>query len=313
MVGLPRSRDDPAYEEASVPIAKANGLEIAYDEFGARAAPVILLIMGLGVQLTGWRDSFCQQLADAGFRVLRYDNRDVGHSTKFDHAAVPSIAENIQRVQRGQPVEAPYTLVDMAEDAVGLLDALGIAKTHVVGVSMGGMIAQIVAANHPDRVSSLISIMSSSGRPGLPPGKPEAMMALMAPSPATDRESVVAHTMKARRVIGSPGYAEDEAILRQQVEASFDRSYYPKGMARQFAAILQNGSRIALLKTISVPSLVIHGSDDPLIPMEAGRDTAATIPGAELRLVPGMGHGLESRLEPIITDAIVTHCRKNPA
>jgi pimeloyl-ACP methyl ester carboxylesterase len=292
-----------------VPIATANGIQIAYDEFGDRAAPVILLIMGLGVQLTGWRESFCQRLANAGFRVLRYDNRDVGLSTKFDQAGVPNMAENFQRALRGEAINAPYTLVDMGVDAVGLLDALGIKKAHVVGASMGGMIAQIVAANHPNRVSSLVSIMSSSGRPGLPPGKPEAMIALMAPPPATDRENVIAHTMKGRRIIGSPGYPEEEAILRRQVEASFDRSYYPQGMARQFAAILQNGSRVPLLETIRVPSLVIHGMDDPLVPVEAGKDTAATIPGCELRLIPGMGHGLESPLEPIITDAVVAHCR----
>jgi len=292
-----------------VPIVKANGIDIAYDEFGDRAAPAILLIMGLGVQLTGWRETFCRRLADGGFRVVRFDNRDVGLSTKFDQAGTPDMAANFQKAVRGEPLDAAYTLADMGDDAVGLLDALGIAKAHIVGVSMGGMIAQMVAGQHAGRVLSLISIMSSSGRPGLPPGKPEAMMALMAPAAGTDRDSVVAQTMKARRIIGSPGYAEEEALLRGQAEAAYDRSYHPQGMARQFMAILDNGSRVALLEQIRTPSLVIHGIDDPLVPVEAGKDTAATIPGCELILIPGMGHGLESGLEPIVADAILAHCR----
>ena len=292
-----------------MPIVKANGIDIAYDEFGDRGAPAILLIMGLGVQLTGWRETFCRRLADGGFRVVRFDNRDVGLSSHFDQAGIPDMAANFQKAVRGEPVDAAYTLAEMGDDAVGLLDALGIAKAHIVGVSMGGMIAQLVAAQHADRVLSLISIMSSSGRPGLPPGKPEAMMALMAPAAGTDRDSVATQTMKARRIIGSPGYPEDETLLRGMAEAAFDRSYHPQGMARQFMAILDNGSRVALLEQISTPSLVIHGIDDPLVPVEAGKDTAATIPGCELILIPGMGHGLESGLEPIVADAILAHCR----
>ncbi len=293
-----------------MPSVKANGIDIAYDEFGDRAAPVILLIMGLGVQLTGWRESFCRRLAAGGFRVVRYDNRDVGHSTKFEGAGVPSMGETMQKAMRGQPIDAPYILTDMANDAAGLLDALGVKKAHVVGASMGGMIAQDFAADNPNRTASLVSIMSSSGRPGLPPAKPEAMMALTVPPPATDRESVIAHTMKARRTIGSPGYPEDEAVLRQQVADSYDRSYYPQGMARQFAAIVADGSRVERLGKIRAPSLVIHGADDPLVPVEAGKDTVAGIAGAELLVVPGMGHGIESGVEPIVADAIVAFCRK---
>jgi pimeloyl-ACP methyl ester carboxylesterase len=297
-------------EEAPVPIAKANGIDIAYDEFGERAAPVILLIMGLGVQLTGWRESFCQRLAQAGFRVVRYDNRDVGLSTKFDQAGALNMGELLQRAMAGQPIGAPYTLSDMANDGVGLMATLGIAKAHIVGASMGGMIAQVFAAEHAERTLSLVSIMSSSGRPGLPPSTPAAMQALVTPPPATDRESVVQNTIKARNVIGSPGFPEDQTVLRRLVEASYDRSYYPQGMTRQFAAILQSGSRVALLEKIRAPSLVIHGVDDPLVPVEAGKDTAATIPGCELRLIPGMGHAIEAGLEPIVTDAIVAFCRK---
>jgi pimeloyl-ACP methyl ester carboxylesterase len=241
---------------------------------------------------------------------VRYDNRDIGLSTKFEAAGIPNMREIVEQARRGEPVSAPYTLADMASDGIGLLDTLGIAKAHIVGASMGGMIAQIVAAEHPRRTLSLVSIMSSSGRPGLPPGTPEAMAAIMAPPPATDRDSIVAHSVKGRRAIGSPGFAEDEAVLRQLAAASFDRSYYPQGAARQFAAITENGSRVALLKTIRVPSLVIHGTGDPLVPVEAGKDTAANIPGCELLLVPGMGHGLESKLEPIVADAVVAFCRK---
>ncbi len=293
-----------------MPIAAANGIEIAYDEFGDRAAPAILLIMGIGAQLTRWLPSFCRRLADGGFRVVRYDNRDIGLSTKFEQAGVPNMAEMIKRALAGEAVDAPYTLGDMAMDGIGLLDALGVAKAHIVGASMGGMIAQIIAANYPSRALSLVSIMSTSGRPDLPLGKPEAMMVLMAAPPATDRESLVAHLMKGRRILAGPGFPEDETILRREVEDSLDRSAYFRGVPRQFAAILENGSRVSLLKTIRVPSLVIHGIDDPLIPVEGGKDTAANIPGSELLLIPGMGHGVETPLEPIIADAIIAHCRK---
>ena len=293
-----------------MPFAKANGIEIAYEEFGAADAPAILLIMGLGVQMTGWRESFCERLAGGGFRALRFDNRDTGLSTKFPEGGEPDMGKLFQRAMRGEPVEAPYTLVDMANDGVGLLDALGIARAHIVGVSMGGMIAQIIAADRPDRALGLVSIMSTSGRPGLPPGKPEALTALMTPPANSARETVIEQLMHSRRVIGSPGFPEDEAILRQQVEASYDRCYYPQGIARQTAAILKSGSRVERLEQIRVPSLVIHGLDDPLVPVEAGRDTAATIPGAALQLVAGMGHGLESALEMRIADAIIAFCSR---
>ncbi len=293
-----------------MPIAKANGIEIAYDEFGAKSAPVILLIMGLGAQLTRWSENFCNRLAGGGFRVVRYDNRDVGLSTKFEGAGVPNVGEAFQRAQKGQPVDAPYTLEDMANDGVGLLDALGIAKAHIVGASMGGMIAQVFAAGHADRTRSLISIMSTSGRPGLPPGTPAAMGALLSAPPAQDRDSIIAHSVKNRGIVGSPKFPEDEATLRQQVAADYDRSYYPPGVSRQLAAVLKNGSRVALLEKIHVPSLVIHGADDPLVPVDGGKDTAATIPGCELLIVPGMGHAIEPALVPTVADAIIAFCRR---
>lgn len=293
-----------------MPIAKANGIDIAYDEFGAASAPVILLIMGLGAQLTRWSESFCRRLADGGFRVVRYDNRDVGLSTKFEAAGVPNVGEAFQRTMKGQPVDAPYTLEDMANDGAGLLDALGIAKAHIVGVSMGGMIAQVFAVNHADRTRSLVSIMSTSGRPGLPPGTPAGMNALLSTPPAEDRDTIIAHTVKNRGIVGSPKFPEDEAALRRQVAADYDRSYYPPGVSRQIVAVLKSGSRVALLEKIRVPTLVIHGADDPLVPVEGGKDTAVTIPGAELLIVPGMGHAIEPALVPTVADAIIAFCRK---
>ena len=288
----------------------ANGISIEYEEIGDKSAPAILLVMGLGAQLTRWSDTFCQALADGGFRTIRFDNRDCGLSSKFEAAGVPNMAEMFQKATKGETIAAPYRLEDMALDAVGLMDRLGLAKAHIVGASMGGMIAQVMAARHPNRTASLVSIMSSSGRRGLPPGKPEAMQAIMTRPESGEREALIQNSMRASRIIGSPGYPEDEAVLRRQAERNVDRSYYPQGVSRQFAAVLANGSRVDLLKTITAPSLVIHGNDDPLVPVEAGRDTAAHIPGAELMLVPGMGHAIESKLVPIVAPAILAHCRK---
>jgi pimeloyl-ACP methyl ester carboxylesterase len=266
--------------------------------------------MGLGAQLTRWSDNFCNKLASGGFRVVRYDNRDVGLSTKFEAAGIPNMMATMQKATKGEPIEAPYRLEDMAKDAVGLLDSLKIEKAHMVGASMGGMIAQILAGAHSPRTSSLVSIMSSSGRRGLPPGKPEAMQAIMTRPESDEREARIETSTKAQRVIGSPGFPEDEAVLRSMAARNIDRSYYPQGVSRQFAAILATGSRVELLQTIRVPSLVIHGTDDPLVPVEAGKDTAGCIPGCELKLIEGMGHALETSLVPIVTDAIVAHCRK---
>lgn len=293
-----------------MPIAKANGIEIAYEEFGDKRAPAILLIMGLGAQLMRWSDAFCRRLADAGFRVIRYDNRDVGLSTKFDAAGIPNVGALFQRAMQGQPVDAPYTLEDMARDALGLLDTLGIGRAHIVGASMGGMIAQVFAATWPERTLSLVSIMSTSGRPGLPPGTPAATSALLSTPPAQNRDSIIAHSVKNRGIVGSPKFPENEAALRQQVAADYDRSYYPPGVSRQLAAVLKSGSRVSLLEKIRVPTLVIHGADDPLVPVEGGKDTAATIPNAELLLVPAMGHAIETALVPTVADAIAAFCRK---
>jgi pimeloyl-ACP methyl ester carboxylesterase len=297
-----------------MPVTSANGIEIAYDDRGSRADPVILLIMGLGTQMTAWPEAFCDNLAAHGFRVVRLDNRDIGLSTKFDAAPPIDLAAVLQRVMAGQKINPPYQLTDMAADAVGLMDRLAIKKAHIVGASMGGMIAQIVAAEYPDRVISLVSLMSSSGDPGLPQAKPEAIAAIMQARPdGSDRELAVQHGMRVYRAIGSPGFPTSDEELRVKVGAAFDRSYYPPGIGRQFAAIMANGSRVGMLKKLSVPTLVLHGADDPLVPVEAGKHTAALIAGSTLTIVPGMGHDIAPGLIPVLVEAIAAHCKKADA
>jgi pimeloyl-ACP methyl ester carboxylesterase len=292
-----------------MPVATANGIEITYDEVGDPEAPAILLVMGLGTQMIAWPEALCAALAERGFRVIRFDNRDIGLSTKIEQAAPVDLLAAFARAVAGQPVDAPYSLNDMAADTVGLMDALGIRRAHVVGASMGGMIAQIVAARYPDRTRSLTSIMSSSGDPSLPQGKPEAVSALLAPRPqADDRAGIIEASVKILRIIGSPGFSTPDAELRAKVERAIDRSYYPPGIGRQMLAILASGSRAELLKQIKAPTLVIHGEDDPLVPLEAGKDTARHVAGAKLKTVPGMGHDLADGLVPILVDAIGRHC-----
>jgi len=293
-----------------MPVISANGIDIAYDDRGNRDDPAILLIMGLATQMIAWPELLCDGLAARGFRVVRFDNRDVGLSTKFEAAPPIDLGAILQQVMAGEKINPPYDLTDMAADTVGLMDRLEIDKAHVVGASMGGMIAQIVAAKYPNRMRSLVSIMSSSGDPGLPPAKPEAMNAIMQARPVgSDRELAIQHGMRVYRAIGSPGFSTPDDELRAKVGAAFDRSYYPTGTGRQFAAIVASGSRVEMLKELSVPTLVLHGADDPLVPVEAGRHTAAQIPGSTLTIIPGMGHDLATGLIPILVAAIATHCQ----
>jgi pimeloyl-ACP methyl ester carboxylesterase len=293
-----------------MPVISANGIDIVYDDRGNRNDPAILLIMGLATQMIAWPELFCDGLAARGFRVVRFDNRDVGLSTKFEAAAPIDLGAILQQVMAGKKINPPYDLTDMAADTVGLMDRLEIDKAHVVGASMGGMIAQIVASKYPNRVRSLVSIMSSSGAPGLPQAKPEAMTAITQTRPdGSDRELAIQHGMGVYRAIGSPGFPTPDNELRAKVGAAFDRSYYPAGTGRQFAAIVASGSRVEMLKKLSVPTLVLHGADDPLVPVEAGRHTAAQIPGSTLTVIPGMGHDLATGLIPILVEAIATHCR----
>jgi pimeloyl-ACP methyl ester carboxylesterase len=292
-----------------MPLVRANGIEIFYDEVGDPKATTLLLIMGLGTQMVGWPEAFCGRLADRGFRVVRFDNRDVGLSTKIENAPKIDIAATLLRGLAGQRVEAPYDLDDMAMDAIGLMDALGLAKAHVIGASMGGMIAQIIASKHRERARSLVSIMSSSGDPKLPQAKPAAAALLVAPRPSLgDREASIQFGMNVYRVIGSPGYPTPEPELRAKIERFVDRSVYPAGSVRHLLAVLTSGSRVDLLKTIRLPALVLHGADDPLIPVEAGRDTARHIPGAILKIIAGWGHDIPTALIPPLVEAIAGHC-----
>ena len=283
-----------------MPQVKANGLSFEYESFGRESDPAILMIMGFSAQMTMWPVELCEGLASRGYRVVRFDNRDIGLSQKLEGASEVNVAETFMKAAMGQPISAPYTLNDMAADAAEILDALGIAKAHIVGASMGGMIAQLVAINHPAKTKSLTSIMSSTGRRDLPPAKPEAL-AVLTETPPAERDARIAYAMKVWRIIGSqPVYAADEAELRASATREVDRSpLYTAGVARQLVGILAAPPRTGMLNSLKVPALVIHGADDPLVPVEAGKDTAASIPGARLKIVPGMGHDFTSKLVPV--------------
>ena len=294
-----------------MPQVKANGIEIEYESFGPADRDAVLLIMGFSAQLTMWPTELCEELVSRGYRVIRFDNRDVGLSAKLEAKGIPDMEKLFGALMTGAAVEAPYSLDDMAADAAGLLDALKIERAHIVGASMGGMIAQLVAANHPEKTLSLTSIMSNTGNPDLPQGSPEAMGALMAPAPAPDDiEAIIARGINTWKVIGSPGYPTDDQQLRQWVMRDAKRSYYPQGVTRQFAAIVANGDRRPKLKTIKAPTVVLHGADDPLVPVAGGKDTADNIPGAELRVIPGMGHDFPLGLVPVFADAIEAAARR---
>lgn len=292
-----------------MPKATANGIELHYEEHGDPAHPPMLLIMGFGAQLTLWPDELVEALAGHGFRVIRYDNRDIGLSHKFDGVKAPGIVKMTLMSKIGLKPKVPYTLADMADDGAGLLDALGIDRAHIVGASMGGMIAQHVAARHADRCLSLTSVFSTTGNPKLPPAKPEAMKALVTRPRSTDEAVLVDHGMMLARTIGSPGYPSDEERLRERTTASIRRSFYPEGPPRHLSAIVADGDRRAMLKEISVPTLVLHGEDDPLVPCEGGRDTAACIPGAKLKTIPGWGHDLPLELVDEVAGAIAGHAK----
>ena len=292
-----------------MPQIEANGIELEYEDHGEKTAPPILLVMGLGAQLTLWPIELVEALVARGFRVIRYDNRDIGLSHKHEGAKAPGMVRHILMKRFGLNPRVPYTLADMAADGVGLLDALGIDKAHVVGASMGGMIAQHIAFSHPERVLSLTSIMSTTGNPTLPPAQKEALRVLTKRPVSTEESVLIEHGMKIGRTIGSPGYPADEDRLRATTTLNFRRSFYPAGMPRQLAAIIADGCRRARLAQVEAPTLVIHGEGDPLVPVECGKDTAAHIPGATLKIVPGMGHDLPLELVDEIADAIADHAR----
>jgi pimeloyl-ACP methyl ester carboxylesterase len=292
-----------------MPQIEANGIALEYEDFGDPAAPPMLLVMGLGAQLTLWPIELVDALVARGFRVIRYDNRDIGLSQKMEGAKAPGMVPHILMRRLGLKPRVPYTLADMAADGVGLLDALGIDRAHVVGASMGGMIAQHIAFSHPERVLSLTSIMSTTGNPRLPPAQKAALDVLTKRPQSLDEAVLVEHGVKIGKTIGSPGYPADEARLRANATRDLRRSFYPAGMPRQLAAIIADGCRRARLAQVKAPTLVIHGEGDPLVPVECGRDTAAHIPGAKLKIIPGMGHDLPLALVDEIADAIAEHAR----
>jgi pimeloyl-ACP methyl ester carboxylesterase len=289
-----------------MPQITANGIALEYDIHGPETGEPLLLIMGFGAQMTRWSPQFIGELTGRGYRVIVHDNRDVGLSEKFEAAGIPDMQKVYGALMSGQKPDVPYVLDDMAADSVGLMDALAIERAHIVGASMGGMIAQMVAANHPGRVLSLTSVMSSTGNPALPPAKPEAMAVLTRPAldPAKDMDAYVAAGVEGQKVIGSPGYPTAPEIVAERTRSDALRSFYPVGRSRQMAAIVSSGDRRAALATITAPTVVIHGADDPLVPLAGGEDTAASIPGAELHVIPGMGHDLPSQLIPLIADLI---------
>jgi pimeloyl-ACP methyl ester carboxylesterase len=285
-----------------MPHVKANGLDIYYEAHGPQDGEPILLIMGLGAQMTRWSPDLIGKLSAAGHRVIAYDNRDVGLSEKLDAAGPPDMAAVVTALRSGKAPEVAYTLEEMAADAAGLLDALGVERAHIVGASMGGMIAQLVAANYPEKTLSLTSIMSSTGNPGLPPAKPEAMARLNtpAPDPNKDLEGFLASAVEGAKVM-SGKYPPDAEAVRAQSLGDFKRCHYPVGFQRQYAGILASPDRRPKLRGITAPTVVIHGEDDPLVPLAGGQDTAQNIPGAELIIVPGVGH----ELPPPVLDVFV--------
>jgi len=284
-----------------MPTAAANGITLEYETFGDHGDPAVLLIMGFTGQLTLWDADFCAALADTGHFVIRYDNRDVGLSTWLDDAGTPTLAE-----LGSGAAEAPYSIADMADDAAGLLDALGIARAHIVGASMGGMIAQAFAIDHPEPTLTLTSIMSTTGDPSVGQPHPEALGALLQAPPAS-RDEAMDQGAVTWRAIGSPGYPFDEAQVRQRSAEAFDRAFHPAGHVRQMAAIVTQPDRTPALASVSVPTLVIHGEDDPLVDPSGGRATADAIPGATLLLVPGMGHDMPPALADRFVAELTAH------
>lgn len=289
---------------------RVNGIRIEIEDRGDPQRPAFMLIRGLATQLIQWPDALLDALVDAGHRVVVFDNRDVGLSEKFEAFGAPDVHSLTKALATGEAPPAPYSIEDMAADAVGVLDALGIARAHVAGISMGGMIAQVAAARSPQRWLSLASIMSSSGAPGLPGPTPEAMDALLSqPVDPSDRECVIEHNVRTQRAIESPAYPMTDEEARSYAERAYDRCYCPDGVARQMAAILASGSRLELLASIRLPTLVIHGEADELIPPAAGEDTARRIPGAKLERVPGMGHDVTAANAPLLAELLVAHAR----
>lgn len=284
---------------------QADGIELEAEVRGDTGAPALLLVRGLGTQMCQWPESLLESLLARGFRVICFDNRDVGLSDKLDARGRPSLSEVAQAVARGEPPDVPYTLGDMADDAIAVLDHFGVERGHIAGISLGGMIVQHAAARHADRLASAVSVMSTSGVPGLPPPTKAALDALYStPEDPDDRESVIRHSIEGQRAFQGKAFRRSEAELRAYYETAYDRCHHPEGLARQMIAVTADGSRADLLAGIRIPFHVIHGSDDPLIPAECGRDTAERVPGARFERIEGLGHDVSPAAGPVLAERI---------
>jgi pimeloyl-ACP methyl ester carboxylesterase len=287
-----------------MPHITANSIEIEYDTVGSPTDPALLLVTGLSAQLIEWQEDFVHRIAGHGFQVIRFDNRDAGKSSWLDELPVPDIAGLLAGT-----TAPPYSLGDMGNDAAALLDAVGIRAAHVVGVSMGGMIAQRLVIDHPDKVLSMTSIMSTTGDPDVGQLNNATVAALSGP-PAGDRESAITTAIAGYRALGSPGFPASDEELRARAEATYERGYHPAGSARQLAAVFTATDRTEALHKVTVPTTVVHGEADPLVDISGGRATAAAIPDAELVTIPGMGHDCPPEVWPLIIDAIVHNARR---
>lgn len=290
----------------------ANGIQLEVDDQGPRSGEPLLLIMGLGMQLTAWPQALVDDLVARGFRVVRMDNRDAGLSDGFDHLGVPSLAWAALKHTLRLPVRAPYGIADMAADALGVLDALGLDRVHVCGASLGGMIAQHLAARHPTRVRSLTLMMTTTGARHLPQATPKVQRMLLSRPSGRDPDAVVAHLERLLAVIGSPGYPPDHAELHRRLQETVRRAWRPAGTARQLIAVAADGDRTRLVRHIQAPTRVVHGDADPLIPVAAAHDLARHIHGAVLDIVHGMGHDLPTPLLPRLAAAIADNAARRP-
>jgi pimeloyl-ACP methyl ester carboxylesterase len=290
-----------------MPLIDVNGIKICYEEEGPPGGPPVLLLHGLGCQLVQWPESWLSRIAAAGFRVLRMDNRDVGLSEKLDALGSVDIMAFAVASMQGHPPAPPYSLSDMSDDAAAVLDHLDLAAAHVVGLSMGGMIAQQMAIRHPHRVLSLASIMSSSGAPNLPAPDPDAIRTLMAPPVSSVRAEIIAQLEQMWNLIGGPHFRSTELGIGRMTAMSFDRCRHPQGRLRQMAAVIADAGRANALSRIRTPTCVIHGEIDPLVPLGCGEDTARRIPGARIKVMPKMGHDLPEPLIPEMVQMLVTH------
>jgi len=290
----------------------ANGITLEYEEYGPKDGIAVILVRGLGTQLVYWPEEYYMTYAKAGYRTILFDNRDVGLSSKMDHLGKVDLSRTMARLIAGDTVDVPYTLDDMALDIVGLMDSLGIDRAHIVGISLGGMITQTMAGNHPDRVISMTSIMSSTGNPDLPRPAPEILATLMSPPrDAGDRNGKIEDEVRSMQLTGSPGYPVSDEFCRDLASRAYDRCYHPEGADRQMVANRSMGDRRPRLREITRPALVVHGSDDVLLPPAGGKDTAANIPDAKYVEIAGMGHDVPPSLGGILAAVVLEHINRN--